>query len=346
MKRSAFTLVELLVVIAIIGILIALLLPAIQAAREAARRAQCLNNIRQLTISAHNYHDANKTFPVGQEMAAGSAVTKTTVFIQLLPYLEESALFKSWNFKNPLSNVTADPNTSRAASKIGGLLCPSDFFPEVPFLVSGSPKAFPGLTENGAVGGMYSPSSYAGNYGVASYYLKNTSLPVAGNGVYFLTGPDSNLKPSSSGGVLAASVAKHSNLKSVRTKNIVDGTSKTIMFGEKNHSDRIFDTFTSANSGWKMHQVSTWAWAGGTKGIACLFGSGYVDLNYVVTTVNDVNQQDLRYNAWGSSHLGGSVVFAMCDGSARFINETVDAKTRQALSTRAGGELVSEAAIQ
>ena len=93
-QRRAFTLVELLVVIAIIGILIALLLPAVQAAREAARRAQCSNNLRQLGVAAHHYHDANRHLPpgIGYYPTTNHGVFGT-YFFYLLPYIEQGNLY-------------------------------------------------------------------------------------------------------------------------------------------------------------------------------------------------------------------------------------------------------------
>src|SRR5882724_8334995 len=93
-RGSAFTLVELLVVIAIIGILVALLLPAIQAAREAARRTQCQNNLKQIGVAIQNHHDTRKVFPMGRNRIDQFAVSWAFF---LLPYMEETAVYNSWN---------------------------------------------------------------------------------------------------------------------------------------------------------------------------------------------------------------------------------------------------------
>ena len=350
-ESRGFTLVELLVVIAIIGVLIALLLPAVQAAREAARRTQCANSIRQLAIASQDYHGAKGEFPLGMEMMPGLSLTKATMFVRLLPYLEQQALYQAWDFapspvgRNPSKNVTSDLTTSRAATMIPVLLCPSDQFAENPYL---SPpdahKDFPGKTSAGGVTGYYSGTSYAGNYGEGSYFTQNSQFPIIPNGVYFVTGQDARLSNDpAKGGGLHSNAHDHHNLPAVSIKAITDGTTSTLMFGEKYHADEFFDTWTSENSGLKMHQVSAWAWTGGMKGAAHLFCSSKEELNRETrhfTTTPNIIAQDRRFNVWGSGHPGG-VMFVFCDSSVRFIAETIDHVTLSALSTRAGEEIIS-----
>jgi prepilin-type N-terminal cleavage/methylation domain-containing protein/prepilin-type processing-associated H-X9-DG protein len=342
MRRAAFTLIELLVVIAIIAVLIGLLLPAVQKVREAANRMKCSNNLKQLGLAVHNYEGVYGAFPIGQEMMPGLTYTRATFFIRLLPFIEQDNLYTKWDFTTPAANVTANPDTSRAAARVPTLLCPSDSFKENPYQLPGPASAFPGQTSPGAVPGYYSGTSYAGNYGQGSYYVRFSQFAIKPNGIFFLTGSDASLAGPPGLHALADS---HRNLGSVRIGDIPDGTSSTLMIGEKYHRDEFFDTWTSAHSGLKMHQVSAWAWAGGMKGPAHIFCSSAVPLNKTVSfytsTPNDIAAQDRRFNGWGSGHSGG-VNFVMCDGSVRFIRDSIDLTTLSRLTTRAGGETISE----
>ena len=201
--------VELLVVVAIIALLIALLLPAVQAARESSRRSQCSNNLKQLGDATQNYHDVNKAFPFGMEMVSGLKNAKATFFIRLLPFVDQEPLYMQWNFTPPAnsttasgsinSNTNANTSSSLAATIIPTFLCPSDQFAVNPFHLPGTGDsnkvsiAWPSATECGAVPGMYSATSYAGNYGTGAYYLMNPQFPIIPNGVLFLTGSDPQL---------------------------------------------------------------------------------------------------------------------------------------------------------
>src|SRR5439155_8583988 len=116
-RRAGFTLIELLVVIAIIALLIGLLLPAVQKVRDAAARSQCQNNLKQLALAAHNYHNDRKAFPPGVYQLPFAAPPKfrgVTLFVYLLPYLEQDNLFRGWDFTDPLNNTVGGTNSRTA----------------------------------------------------------------------------------------------------------------------------------------------------------------------------------------------------------------------------------------
>ena len=165
-KKAGFTLVELLVVIAIIGILVALLLPAVQAAREAARRMQCSNNLKQLGLAMHNYHDSNKAFP--------PAVTgygyRTTWFPRVLPYMEMTAVADQvdWSVNSPIWN-RSDPLNTTMQTHFAAMMCPSD----------------PNAGKKAPRGGY---GNYMGNFGTVRFYHPNhvvQGISPDGDGIFY-----------------------------------------------------------------------------------------------------------------------------------------------------------------
>lgn len=313
--RAAFTLVELLVVIAVIGVLIALLLPAVQAAREAARRMQCSNNLKQLALGAHNYHDRLQSFPPGtlaKTFATNPRFRSTTLFVFLLNEMEQS------NLRNQL-----DPNDPQV-SILNGLsavvlpiiVCPSDAIPENPVAQGSAPNWF-GVT------------SYGGNGGTGGTFFRfhgycRDFVAQSNNGVFFETGPNS---------------APTAGQTPVRMADVTDGTSNTFLLGERGHVDRVFDTLAADNGGQQViGQYGLWHGAGGLA-IVDVTMTTLAPLNYRADADQVWNTSAcLRTSAFGSLHPGGAN-FALVDGSVRFISETVDMTVYRALSTRAGGEV-------
>jgi prepilin-type N-terminal cleavage/methylation domain-containing protein len=327
-----FTLVELLVVIAIIGILIALLLPAVQAAREAARRTQCSNHLKQIALAAHHYHDAVRSFPPGillsQYDAAKGRYRGASLFVFLLPYVEQTGLYDVWDFDDPNSNFLGEMR-SRAAQG-PDLLCPSE--PE-----SENPLHYSSRLTGKPMERYIKVTSYAGNAGTRSYHPDSGFLQT--DGIFFGAGPGSQPKP---------------NQQPVRLADVLDGTSNTLLFGERSRWDPSYDTFAAQGWDWQFRYYGNWC---GTsrRALAHFTLSTYSPINYRLpfSYANRAGASppagsaadfkyyiDLRVCAYGSNHPGGAD-FALGDGSVRFLSETIPLVTLRALSTRGGDEAVT-----
>ncbi|MBI2478946.1 MAG: DUF1559 domain-containing protein [Planctomycetia bacterium] len=310
--RRGFTLVELLVVIAIIGILVALLLPAVQSAREAARRMSCSNQLKQISLATHNYHDTYKKFPWAviedNDFISGGPAnpgsTWTPGHIQVLPFLEADAMAQLWDSSEP-RNSTNDAdgdgwtNALLQQEIIPTYLCPSMVMPN-------------GLlgTENRA------PCSYlwsAGDADVALlHYAASYSVPEPRyNGAIV---PFKN----ESGGV--------NGRGNTSMRDIIDGTSNTFLMGETDFMPRGVPS---------TYYGGVWAY-------------GYLGYSWG-TSFHPLNKHDWTtsvYGAFRSQHPGGAQ-FALADGSVRFVAETIDHHpvgdvaypgVYQAVSTRDLGE--------
>jgi prepilin-type N-terminal cleavage/methylation domain-containing protein/prepilin-type processing-associated H-X9-DG protein len=338
--RAGFTLIELLVVISIIAVLIALLLPAVQSAREAARRAQCVNNLKQIGLGIHNYESANGSFPPGaityQEAPLDCATPQRgyTMQCMILPYMELSTIYNalntSWATGGPQGSGHAGAtNRTGLIAQIKSYVCPSDF-PQVPYTISQS--------SNG-----YSQTSYAGVAGTNDIWHYWCNCP-AGVGGQDCAG-SIEIKPD---GIFGRNWT-------FRISNVTDGTSNTLFVGEtarfKNDPDQIFNSwsrglwFGSASPNATRPQGS----ASTAPRINAAFQLN--DLSaFPATLVPTGNADSWLYSAspdyrvlgqygFRSQHPGGAN-FLFGDGSVKFLKETIDLTTYRALGTRNGGEVV------
>ena len=323
-RRNAFTLIELLVVIAIIAVLVALLLPAVQQAREAARRTQCKSQLKQIALAMHNYESTHSCFPPGQirlSFATTPRVRGWSMYVQILPYFEQTTLYNQWDFANPLANE-ANGNT---AFVLPILLCPSATLVQNPFV---KPS-----------GARYALTSYGGNGGTQSHPPANAS----GDGMFAGSGPP----------ITTPLTVQHGL---VRIRDVLDGTSNTLLLGERSHYDPNYDSFFAG--GYAQNPMGGWGyWApsGGQLGLTDLTMSSFGQINYRLpfnfankpgsisssATFDASLESKQRLSAFGSQHTGGAQV-ALVDGSVRFLSENIDMNTLRSLSTRGGGEVVGE----
>ena len=316
-KRNAFTLVELLVVIAIIGILVALLLPAIQAAREAARRTECSNNLKQIGLAMHNYHDTYQSFCYGANAGWGHGW-----HLYLLPFMEEQAIYdrtpEPWNDSGWWGGT--DPRSlgliEIARSVVKGYKCPSDPAPAV------ENRSINGLT-NRAIG------SYLGNDGSKARWDSVWEMR-NGNGVLRPARFNINHRTSSPN-------------PPIRFASITDGTANTLMVAEAPYSASSGDALPLCSICDRYYHYHMNIDSGNGSDFSEILGSTYYPINQAFepsTTVVPKNS-NARECAFGSFHPGGCNV-VMCDGSTRFANESMDLTLWRALGSRNGRETIDK----
>tara|TARA_R110002095_G_scaffold9822_3_gene15048 strand:+ start:2065 stop:3015 length:951 start_codon:yes stop_codon:yes gene_type:complete len=308
-KKHGFTLIELLVVIAIIAILIALLLPAVQQAREAARRSSCKNNMKQLGLALHNYHDTHRVFPPGTiatrtgfsysgtwcQSSAMDARASWTV--QILPFLEDANLYNKLNLEalftttSNLPGVTANDDIFQKSNQ--NYQCPSD---------PNSGSGVNNLNYLGVQGGGESPSC----------------TTVSAQRVFHITG-----------------ILFHNS--NSRMRDVIDGTSNTFLVGETRYALTPTGRLPSDN----VH--IGWASGGrlGTSGAPNVLAAAQLPINSVSGHGGDHDTINQQSRLFGSFHVGG-YHFTLGDGSVRFISENVDLNTYFDLAQRADGRVIGE----
>ncbi|MEQ9406840.1 MAG: DUF1559 domain-containing protein [Fuerstiella sp.] len=332
-RHRGFTLIELLVVIAIIAILIALLLPAVQQAREAARRTQCKNNLKQIGLAIHNYHDVHNCFPFGWMLS--NDFNASSWGIQILPYLDQAPLWNKWDSNHPAWNEAASfghgppaaitQNLAVIRTPLSVYFCPSTPSAnehDYDYSAAGFPVTFTAartdyISTNGVRAGFASVA-YAGNAGgnrggVLEYAGGN---PVGGG-----TDPIT------------------------RMRDVTDGTSNTMVIGERVGGTEIYKKSEVDNA--------LTAALGGTN------GGGWGDIlngeHWIAGSLYDgtpppfapnggpcvINCTNARGGGLFSFHTSGSQTL-MCDGAVRFLSASIDSHTFAGLVTRGKGEIIGE----
>ncbi len=312
-EARGFTLVELLVVIAIIGTLVGLLLPAVQAARESARRSLCQNNLKQIGVALHNYHDAKKTFPkgvAGSDITATSPRTRYPWTFEILPFLEEKAVYLSRNTGiAPCYQPNANMGnwTSPGALPIKGYQCPSD----------PTPPTTPGLSGNHSRGNYLGFVTPYAAWTISKYYSKSDAYAAWHKLHFFMCDRAQGIK------------------------DITDGTSRTLAVGEyikglssfasdyrgniywDNLGGSLIGTRRTPNSG-----LPDYLWNAPAAGDPSL-----AQFPAVQMANNQVNDQEANSRSY---HAGG-VYSLFADNAVRFVADSVDSSIWKALGTISNG---------
>jgi prepilin-type N-terminal cleavage/methylation domain-containing protein/prepilin-type processing-associated H-X9-DG protein len=369
-SHRAFTLIELLVVIAIIAVLIALLLPAVQAAREAARRAQCVNNLKQMGLATHNYLSSQNCFPVLMTSwnVGGVAGPNTSNpegpwplgwAVGILPYMEQTQMYNAANYS---FGAQDGPNTTITYSKVSGYVCPSESLTSGPW--PGVPNGF---------------MSYAANYGGPASMTAWNGMVVPMNGNASSNSEAYPVNP-------PAGIYTHSNFAPFGTQGVTDGTSNTAVFSEKLigiqnpaagvitpgnlYAKRV--TFNANQPSWPgtpdtMNSTAALQYYQGCRAIpgtqvavgtnywngACWSGSHAGTFRF--NAYNHINTPNGLTCSWqggedpgqlltavtaASNHSGGvNVCFG--DGSVKFIKDSIGVQIWWSLGSRNLGEIIS-----
>ena len=352
--RAGFTLIELLVVIAIIAILIGLLLPAVQKVREAAARMSCQNNLKQLGIACHSFHDANEGWPLGAELNVGSGWSAF-----LMPYIEQDSVFKGLTFREdgiandqwaaPLPGIAGDPASANASVRNIGMCeikfkmfrCPSTTLPEQYADISGdnwivqrrAPANYLGCVSGRIVDDrrrMTAITPWGSNSGTEDihtldgiFVAKQVHQRITRNGVSY-------------GGMTSG----------VTMTGITDGTSNTIAIGEAEGDSQSVSlaAIERENNTSGFGRKDHWAIGSddvdtGNQGdLSEFLGSTAMPINMPKPAVGTPAFAAYELS-FGSRHTQGAN-FLFADGSVKFLRQSISTPTFSALGTRSGGEVL------
>jgi prepilin-type N-terminal cleavage/methylation domain-containing protein len=350
-ERSGFTLIELLVVIAIIAVLIALLLPAVQQAREAARRTQCKNNMKQLGLALHNFHDTYSRFPPGGARdqspfgtGPGTSGWGSSWKVYILPYIDQAAVYSKYLFAG--NSGYQDPNNMSTTVplihnlKIPGYRCPSSSLPEQ-YASSPNPapiNAIQQYTSYTGTSGSFNDGSYAGSAGTATANVAPFNLGGSpGN---------TNSGRVSAGGLLSAN-------SQTNMRDCTDGTTNTFLVHEE--SDHLRDANGQPVVGWGSGPLTSQGPHGWTMGVGstALSNSQGDRVFNCSTFAYAINQRGLNASSKGTSantggnipmssqHVGGAHAL-LADGSVRFISQNLNFDTLMRLAHASDGQVLGE----
>lgn len=358
-KKNGFTLIELLVVIFIIGVLIALILPAVQGAREAARRAACTNNLKQMALAALNFESANGQLPPGYAPPPTNLTgARGSTHVLLLPYLEQSGLYASFNLTLDLNDVMnhpeSDPNTTACSQLIGPFICPSD------------------------------PSSVrmAGKLAYGNYFasLGDTACQRSGPAIRPDGLPSYAETDARRLGLFNVTLQDETRIvtSKVTMQSIHDGTSQTAMFAEtrRSHLPQVgpeanyaapmaYDLanvylISEGSSNWNNNVwpsiCKNYENPGLLRRLISYRGLQYYrslpqTCNYSHTMPPNAPGNDCGIRIFSAAHIAarsyhqGGVNVAFGDGAVRFVRDAINLSIWRALGTRAGAEVVSSDAF-
>lgn len=312
-RRPAFTLIELLVVIAIIAVLIGLLLPAVQAAREAARRAQCINNLKQIALGMHTYHGVHDTFPPGRVRSRVNQLGLVySCFAQILPQIEQSACFDAINFSlNADRGIGGPQNDTARRMRISQFLCPTD-----------TTSAFDTPEQ--------SPINYQMSVGTKHSVIDNNGVLYENSRV--------NSAAVTDGMSQTALVCELARASSLVANHIIEITSQQVVSYEATCRPNGPAVPRARGNRWiygaPNHTMYSHHRPPNHGDPDCRGGNPFGDANNVVWDLLSLD------TAARSLHPGG-VNVALADGSVRFAKNTADVGVWRAIGTRNGGEIIS-----